>query len=99
MQCKEPASLRIREFARRFGLWVAGGNHRWEAYIRLDSDAVPDPGELHANCLTTLYWWPNYSPKTVQEVTLLAARQNINRSLWTAMSFHDKVSSLSVKYV
>ncbi len=98
MRLKETASCKICEFTKKFSLWVAGGNHRWEVYLRLDSDQVPDPGKHRSCVLATIYWWPDYSAKTVQEVTLLTTRQNVDGSLRSEMSFHDKVCSSALLF-
>jgi len=85
------AVAKIHKFARVYTLWVVGGNHRWEAYMVLKSEKVPDPKGHHQCTLATVYWWPNYSAQTVQEVMLLAAWQNTDGSLRSAMSFCDMV--------
>jgi len=85
------ATAKIHKFARVYTLWVVGGNHHWEAYIALASEKVPDPKGHHPHTLATVYWWPDYSMQTVQEVMLLAAWQNADSSLRSAMSFHNKV--------
>jgi len=59
--------------------------------MALASEKVPDPKGHHQRTLATVYWWPNYSVQTVQEVMLLAAWQNTDGSLCSAMNFPDKV--------
>jgi hypothetical protein len=84
-------TAKIRAFAKEHTLWVISGNHHWEAYMTLEAEWVPDPKGHHQCTLTTVYWWPNYSAQTMQEVTLLAAQQNSDGSLHSAMKFRDKV--------
>src|SRR5690242_5775071 len=91
MNRKASSREKIHKFADKHTLWVCGGNHHYKAYHHLDKMQIPDPHGLHANVLTLVYWWPDYSPSTIQEVTLLAAQQNSDGSLHAKMEFKDKV--------
>jgi len=42
-------------FAQKHTSWVADGNHRWEACMKLHTNNVLNPGQHRASCLATLW--------------------------------------------
>ncbi|MHB1910409.1 MAG: hypothetical protein ACYCQJ_16310 [Nitrososphaerales archaeon] len=87
-------------------LYVIGGNHRLEAYRRLQQKSehiwnskkttLAEKKNLNMwdSVLVQVYWWPDQSEEHCKEIRALALRNNINGETRLQMTFWDKVSLL-----
>ncbi len=74
---------------------VLRGNHRWMAYNLLHTKYCLDPAKIKElmldSVLAVVYWWPNLSEHSINEMRALAMHHNAEGECHVPMTFWDEV--------
>ena len=79
-------------------IYMLGGNHRWMAYSILRTKYQGNSKKIKKlmlnSVLAVVYWWPDLSDSSVEEMRALAMSHNTEGKCHVPMTFWDEVQLL-----